>query len=164
MKRLICALFAILMMSVLFAGCTVETTVNPQYVDPIAENYASATEVDDDGNITYEFEEEQYDEFLTDLHEVVKEESREYVDSPKQYTHYNLKDSDDEENYGIVVGITKETYEEFGEEDLKEEAKRVGESAVKFQMNTEDPAKELPVSYRDSSTGEVFFTITVTAE
>ena len=77
MKRLICALFAILMMSVLFAGCTVETTVNPQYVDPIAENYASATEVDDDGNITYEFEEEQYDEFLTDLHEVVKEESRE---------------------------------------------------------------------------------------
>ncbi len=156
------AIAAIILVIVFAFGSSVKTTVPAKYADGYAEKYANEIVTDDNGNVTYEFEDEKYDEFIKDYHEVVKEESREQLETVHQYTHYNLKDSDDEDNYGIVVGISKETYDEIGEEALKAEAQQLGQAAIKFQMNTENPADKIPVKYRDAATSEVFFVIEVT--
>lgn len=154
----------IVLLIVMMCSGNVKTTVPPKYADGYAEKYAQEKTVDDDGNITYEFAEEKYDEFVKDYHEAIKEESRDNLKTVHQYTHYNLKDVDDEANYGIVVGISKETYDEIGEETLKAEATELAQAAIKYQMNTQSPATEIPVTYRDSSTGDEFFRITVSVE
>jgi len=158
------AIALIVLAVVIFSGNEVKTTVPQKYADGYAEKYAQNKTVDDDGNITYEFEDDKYDEFVKDYHEAIKEESRDNLKTVHHYTHYNLKDVDDEANYGIVVGISKETYEEIGEETLKAEANELAQAAIKFQMNTESPATEIPVTYRDSATGDEFFKITVSVQ
>ncbi len=157
MKRIFCTLLAVLMIAALFAGCKVNTTVEPKYVDDFANDYAEATEVDKDGNISYEFQADKYEEFVDDYYEEVKEDSRLEIKSTGQYSYYNPEITE------IVVGVTPESYEELGEEQLKLEAMSVGEAALKFQMNTKDPKGELTVTYRNANTSEEYFTITVTA-
>ena len=39
-----------------------------------------------------------------------------------------------------------------------------GRYPIKYQMNTKSPATEIPVTYRDSATGDEFFRITVSVE
>jgi len=146
------------MLATLFAGCKVKTTVDSKYVDGFAEDYASAKNVDDEGNVSYEFEDDKYDEFAKDYYEVVKEESRLEIESAGQYSYYNPEITD------VVVGITPKAWEEMGEEALKAEAQKVGEAALKYQMNLKNPAGELTVTYRNANTSEDYFTITVKAE
>ncbi len=158
---IICAvavIAAIVITIILLTGRPVETSVPQKYVDGFADKYASEISVDDDGNISYEFEPAQYEAFLVAYHEVVKEESRKEIESVGQYSHYNLNKPE------IVVGVTPESYAELGEAKLKEEAKRVGQAAIKYQMNTENPIKTIPVTYRDTKSQDIYFTITVTAE
>ena len=54
MKRIFCAIVALLMVAALFTGCKVKTTVDPKYVDDFANDYAEATEVDENGNEVYD--------------------------------------------------------------------------------------------------------------
>lgn len=157
MKRLICAVLAVMMICVLFAGCKVKTTVDAKYNDGFADNYASDKKVDKDGNVSYEFEEDKYEEFVSDYYEEVKEESRLEIESSGQYSYYNPEITE------IVVGVTPEAYEELGMDNLKAEAQKVGEAALKFQMNMENPKGALTVTYRNANTAEDYFTITVEA-
>ncbi len=157
MKRFFAALLAVMMIAVLFAGCKVSTTVDKKYVDDFAEGYASSKEVDKDGNVSYEFEDDKYDEFAKDYYEVVKEESRLQIESAGQYSYYNPEITE------VVVGITPQAWEEMGEEALKAEAQKVGETALKYQMNLKNPAGELTVIYRNANTSEEYFSIKVEA-
>ncbi len=157
MKRIICLVLAVLMMAVLFTGCKVKTTVQPEYVDEFVNDYA-ISEVDENGDVNYEFEsKKKYNEFLADYYEKVQEESRLEIESSGQYSYYNPEITE------IVVGITPEAWEELGEDALKLEALAVGEAALKYQMNTKNPKGEIEVIYRDANTSEVYFTVTVKA-
>lgn len=157
MKRLICAVMAVLMICALFAGCTVKTNVDAKYSDGFADDYASGKKVDKDGNVSYEFENDKYEQFVSDYYEEVKEESRLEIKSSGQYSYYNPEITE------IVVGVTPEAYEELGEDALKAEAVSVGEAALKFQMNMKNPKGSLTVTYRNANTSEDYFTITVEA-
>lgn len=158
MKKFLCAVLAVLMMAVLFAGCKVKTTVDPKYVDDFINDYASPDQVDENGVVTYKFENKEiYDQFAKDYYEEVQAESRMVIESIGQYSYYNPDITE------IVVGVTPESYEELGEEALKAEAQKVGEKAMKYQMNLKNPKGELTVTYRNANTAEVYFTITVTA-
>lgn len=158
MKRIICAVLVVLMVAVLFAGCKVKTTVDPKYVDTFINDYASPDQVDENGVVTYKFESKKvYDEFAQDYYEVVKEDSRVEIKSTIQYSYYNPEITE------IVVGVTPESYDELGEQTLKEEAKAVGEEAMKYQMNLKNPKGELTVTYRNANTAKEYFTITVEA-
>lgn len=157
MKRIICTILAVMMLAATLTGCTVKTTVDPKYTDDFADSYASNKEVDDDGNVKYEFDKESYEQFADDYYEEVKEESRLEIQSSGQYSYYNPEITE------IVVGVTPEAYEQLGEEALKTEAQKVGESAMKYQMNLKNPKGELTVTYRNANTAEEYFTITVEA-
>ena len=157
MKRFLCTILAVMMLTATLAGCTVKTTVEPKYTDDFADSYASSKEVDKDGNIKYEYEKEDYEKFTADYHEEVKEESRLEIKSSGQYSYYNPEITE------IIVGVTPEAYEELGEEALKAEALKVGESAMKYQMNLKNPKGELTVTYRNANAAEDYFTITVEA-
>ncbi len=159
MKRIICTIFAVLMLVAVLAGCKVKTSVNSNYVDSFVENYASPDQVDKDGNVTYTFENnEKYEQFLHDYYDEVKENSREEIKTEGQYSYYNPDVTE------VVVGITPEAYEKATVEELKAEAEIVGQRALYYQMNTKDPKGELTVTYKNANTAEVYFTITVTAE
>lgn len=157
MKRLICTILAVMTIAVLLVGCKVTTTVDAKYNDGYAANYASATEVDENGNVSYEFEGDKYEQFASDYYEVVKEESRLQIKSSGQYSYYNPEITE------IVVGITPEAWDEMGEQELKVEALKVGEAALKYQMNMKNPSGEIEVTYRNANTSEEYFTITVEA-
>lgn len=157
MKKLFSAILASMMLATVLCGCSVKTSVEPKYTDDFADSYASKKEVDKDGNVKYEYEKEEYEQFAADYYEEVKEESRIEIQSSGQYSYYNPDITE------IVVGITPESYEELGEEVLKAEAQKVGESALKYQMNLKNPKGELTVTYRNANTAEEYFTITVTA-
>ncbi len=158
MKRVICAVLAVMMIAVLFTGCKVKTSVDAKYADGFAENYATSKEVDDNGNVSYVFEGDKYDEFVADYYEEVKQESRLQIESSGQYSYYNPEITE------IVVGITPEAWTDMGEEALRAEAQKVGEAALKFQMNTKKPKGELEVTYRNANTSEEYFTIVIEAE
>lgn len=143
---------------ILVTGGKVKTSVPKKYVDGFADSYASEKEVDDEGNINYVFEDDKYEQFLTDYHEVVKEESREHLLTYHQYTHYNLNTPE------IIVGLADGEFEQYGEEALKAEAQALGQAAIKYQMNTEKPITSIPVTYRNANTSDVYFVVTVTAE
>ena len=157
MKRYLSAILAIMMMTAVLTGCKVKTTVDPKYIDDFADSYASNKVVDDNGNVEYEYEKEEYEKFASDYYEVVKEESRLEIESSGQYSYYNPEITE------IVVGIKPESFDELGEEALKAEAQKVGEAAMKYQMNLENPKGELTVTYRNANTSEEYFTITITA-
>ena len=157
MKRYLSAILAIMMMTAVLTGCKVKTTVDPKYIDDFADSYASNKVVDDNGNVEYEYEKEEYEKFASDYYEVVKEESRLEIESSGQYSYYNPEITE------IVVGIKPESFDELGEEVLKAEAQKVGEAAMKYQMNLENPKGELTVTYRNANTSEEYFTITITA-
>lgn len=158
MKKLIGITLIILSIAVLLAGCKVTTTVDAKYNDGFAANYASATEVDENGNVSYEFEGDKFDQFADDYYDVVKEESRLEIKSSGQYSYYNPDITE------IVVGITPEAWDEMGESELKSEAFAVGEAALKYQMNMKNPSGKIDVTYRNANTSEEYFTITIEAE
>ncbi|MBQ2944912.1 MAG: hypothetical protein IJD93_09555 [Ruminococcus sp.] len=158
MKRIICAALAVLMVAVLFTGCKVKTTVDPEYVDSFINDYASPDQVDESGAVTYQFESKKiYDQFTEDYYEKVKEDSRVEIKSGHQYSYYNPDITE------IVVGVTPESYEELGIEAMKEEAQLVGKEAIKYQMNLKNPIEKIDVTYRNANTSEHYFTITVEA-
>ena len=157
MKRILYTIIAIMMLALLLTGCKVKTEVDAKYVDDFVNDYAQA-QIDDDGNAQYEFKDKDtYESFVKDYYEEVKEDSRLEIESSGQYSYYNPEITE------IIVGVTPEAYEELGEEALKKEALEVGEAAMKFQMNTQNPKGELTVIYRDANTSEVYFEIKVEA-
>ena len=158
MKRVIYTLLAIVMIALLMTGCKVKTTVDAKYADGFAEDYAASKEVEDNGNVSYVFEGDKYDEFVGAYYDAVKEESRLEIKSSGQYSYYNPEITE------IVVGITPEAWEDMGEEKLRAEAQAVGDAALKFQMNTKNPKGELEVTYRNANTSENYFTIVIEAE
>ncbi len=158
MKKLLCVLFAILMVAVLFTGCKVTTTVDPKYVDEFINDYASPDQVDENGAVTYQFENKNiYEQFTQDYYEKVKEDTRVEIKSATQYSYFNPDITE------VIVGVTPESYEELGEEALKAEAEVVGAEAIKYQMNLQNPIEKIDVTYRNANTSEVYFTITVEA-
>lgn len=157
MKKLICITLLIMMLTGLLAGCKVTTTVDAKYNDGFAEKYASATEVDENGNVSYEFSGDQYKQFATEYYEEIEKESRLQIKSSGQYSYYNPDITE------VVVGITPEAWDEMGEEALKAEAQAVGEVALKYQMNMKNPAGKLEVTYRNANTSVEYFTITIEA-
>ena len=184
MKRILAFILAVMMISVALVGCgddkekkrssnkettdpkdvgKIVTYVDMEYSDGFADNYADSCEVDyENGTVKYRFEDEAYERFLEDYHEVVKEEAREKIECEHEYTHFNMHDSSDDKNYGIMVGISEEVYDEYGEEALKAQAKEVGKVAIKYQMNTENPATSIPITYRNVHTAEKYFTYNCT--
>lgn len=159
MKRIFCAVCVLLLLVVLLAGCKVKTTVNSNYVDDFIEKYASADQVDKNGNVTYTFEDKDtYNQFLEDYYKEVKDNADEEIKSYHQYSYYNPDITE------IVVGIAPEALDEMTQEELKAEAKALGEQALYYQMNTKNPITELSVTYRNANTSEEYFTITVSAE
>ena len=157
MKKLFSAILATMMLATVLCGCSVKTTVEPKYIDDFADSYASKKEVGDNGNVEYEFEKEEYEQFAADYYEEVKEESRLEIESSGQYSYYNPDITE------IVVGVTPEAYDELGEEALKAEAQKAGEAAIKYQMNLKNPKGELTVTYRNANTAKEYFSITVEA-
>lgn len=161
MKKFICIICAVLLLVSVMCGCagkTVETKVNPKYADDFVTKYADSSEVDSDGNVTYKFSDEKYEQFVEDYYDEVVADSREEIESSGQYSYYN------DDITEVVVGVTPESFESMGEQALKEEAQRVGEQALKFQMNTENPSGVVTVIYRNANTSEEYFSITVSAE
>lgn len=142
---------------VILSGGKVKTEVPAKYVDGFADKYAESKTVDSEGNVKYTFADDKYEQFLKDYHAVVKAESEPLIEV-RQNTHYNLNVPE------IKVGLQDGVFEEVGEEALRAEAQAVGEAAIKYQMNTKNPIKSIPVTYRNANTGKVYFEIVVTAE
>lgn len=167
MKKIFCVVFAVLMIAAVMCGCssTVKTTVDSKYADSFAEKYADSSSVDENGNVSYEFSDEKYNEFLNDYYDEIVEDSKQIVTTDHQYTYYN-EDLDDAGNSitEVIVGVKPEAYAAATEEALKAEAEEVGKSAIRYQMNTNNPTGVITVIYRNANTGEEYFRITVTAE
>lgn len=162
MKKILAITFAVLMTVAILAGCaksteasSVSTNVPAKYVDDFAKKYASDVKVDDDGNVSYSFTDEQYKEFERDYRSEVKNEAEAQIQTYGQYSYL----TDDGTEY--VVGIMPEAYDEAA---CKAEAEVVGKQAIKFVMNTDHPQNTIKVTYENCQNNEDFFTIEVTAD
>lgn len=157
MKKLLSVIIATIMIVMVLSGCSVKTTMESKYADNFADNYVSNKIVDKEGNVQYKFQKDEYEKFVSDYYEKVKEESRLEIKSSGQYSYYNPEITE------VIVGIKPETYNELGEKALKVEAQKVGETAIKYQRNLKNPKNKLTVIYRNANTSQTYFAITVTA-
>lgn len=162
MKKILAITFAVLMTVAVLAGCaksteptSISTNVPAKYVDDFAKKYASDVKVDDDGNVSYSFTDEQYEEFERDYRAEVKDEAEAMIQTYGQYSYI----TDDGTEY--VVGIMPEAYDE---EACKAEAEVVGKQAIKFIMNTDHPQNTIKVTYENCQNNEDYFTIEVAAD
>ncbi|MBQ6153228.1 MAG: hypothetical protein IJJ15_05740 [Ruminococcus sp.] len=161
MKKILVLAIAVLMTVVVLAGCgkdtaaAVSTTVPAKYVDDFAKKYASDVKVDDDGNVSYSFTPDQYEEFERDYRSEVKDEAEAMIETYGQYSYI----TDDGTEY--IVGIMPEAYDE---EACKAEAEKVGKQAVKYIMNTDHPQTTIKVTYENCQNSEDYFTIEVSAD
>ncbi len=175
MKRILSLILVILLISTMLVGCTkkaekdsksdkdddsayddlIVTEVDLDYTYDIADDYAEKSECDYDKRVVkYGFEEDKYDEFLVELHDIVKEELREKIQSETYYTHVNLNTPE------VIIGLSEEAYYSYSDDELELEAMEIGEIAVKYQLNTENPVLSVEITYRDAENGDEFFTYT----
>lgn len=162
MKKILAIACVVLMTVAILAGCakdtaaaSVSTTVPAKYVDDFAKKYASDVKVDDNGNVSYSFTEEQYENFERDYRSEVKDEAEAMIETYGQYSYI----TDDGTEY--IVGIMPEAYDE---EACKAEAEKVGKQAIKFIMNTDHPQNTIKVTYENCQNNEDYFTIEVAAD
>lgn len=163
MKRFLLTALAVLMIVAVLAGCgkssgssaSVSTTVPAKYVDDFAKSYASDVQVDSNGNASYTFTQEKYEEFEKAYRTEVKDEAESQIKTYGQYSYL----TDDGTEY--VVGVMPEGYDE---ESCKAEAEVVGKTAIKYILNTDHPQTTIKVTYKNCQTNEDFFTIEVTAD
>ena len=178
MRRAFALILAALFICVVFAGCgdddkksrdkdfdeqtkdyegMIVTEVKMDYTVELADEFAESAEPDFEKDIVkYAFEEDKYDEFLVELHDIVKEELREKIESKIQYTHVNLNTPE------VIIGLTEESYYGYSEDELEQEAEEIGKVAVKYQLNTENPVLSVEISYRDAENGDEFSFFTYT--
>ncbi|MBQ3416507.1 MAG: hypothetical protein IJH32_01550 [Ruminococcus sp.] len=162
MKKILAITFVLLMIVAVLAGCAkkagetaVSTNVPAKYVDDFAKKYASDVKVDDDGNVSYSFTDEQYEQFENDYRSEVKKEAEAQIQTYGQYSYI----TNDGTEY--IVGIMPEAYDE---EACKAEAEVVGKYAIKYIMNTDHPQNTIKVTYENCQNNEDYFTIEVSAD
>ncbi len=158
MKKFLCILAAVVLIAAVLVGCgksNVSTNVPAKYVDDFAKDYATDVKVDAEGNVSYTFTPEKYEEFIDDYRLSVRKEAEEDIKTYGQYSYL----TDDGTEY--IVGVMPEAYDEAA---CKAEAEVIGKKAIKFVMNTDHPQNSIKVTYRNCNNDEVYFTIEVTAD
>lgn len=163
MKRIFALIVVLALVCALLCSCgektgTIKTTVNSKYVDDYVKPYAEDVKTEENGNITYQFSDENYKKFLSDYNVKVKDEAEEKIQTYGQYSYLNPEGTE------YIVGIMPEAFDKANIEDLKKEAEEAGKAAIKYQMNTNKPVGKLTVIYKNCSTGDEYFRIEVEAE
>lgn len=163
MKKALAFVLALAMITVVFSGCNskresdsekddlITVVVDKEYVDDFALDYVQSSWENKDGSVVYKFEPGEYEGFLVEYHMAVTEECKALIETPCQSTHFNLNVPE------IKIGIEDGVYEEYGESVLMDEAQKIGEHAMKYQMNTQEPIATVSVIYRNADSGNVYF-------
>lgn len=160
MKRALSLIILVLICAVMLTACgKVKTSVDSQWDDGFAKNYASDVKTDSNGKTTYEFTEDQYKNFTADYGKSLRTEAVEEVlgNENGQYTSLS------EDGTEYVVGINGSYVQEVGIDQCKKEAEEAGKIILKYNMNTKNPTGKVTVIYKDANTGEEYFSIEVTA-
>ena len=168
MKRLFALLLAVLMIGAVLAACgdskdsgsTVKTVVSKQYDDGYAKDYASKTTTDENGNTTYEFSSEKYDEYLTDHSNVVAREITSDVKEQMgedygQYSYIKVSEK------AVIIGVNPGKYDAAKAEAA---APSYAASAFKVFQSIEEPVSTITVKYVNANDqSEVYGTFEVSA-
>ncbi len=166
MKRFLCMTLAVIMIVFPLVGCknknaqtevadnTVVINVDSAYVDSFADDYAKEKVDTENGAVKYTFTKENYDKFLTEFEENVKEQAKTAIDI--EYDYWLC----DYENHQLVFGISESTYTSLGDEALKQSAEKVADIAIKYDMYTQNPTGELEVIYRNTTTSDTLYSFT----
>ena len=162
MKRTFALLLAILMLAATLAACgskTVKTTIDAKYDDGFAKSYADSTSVDSDGNTTYEFTEEQYEQFTNDYRNSVSSDiTGDIADTHEEA--YGEFAYISEEKKAVIVGVHTDEYDE---ETAKAEAAIAAENAFRYFQSISNPVSTISVIYCNANNqDEVFGTFEFT--
>ena len=164
MKRIIAALLAVLMVCALLAACgerTVKTSVDAKYDEGFAKSYAKSTGTDDNGNTTYEFTGDKYDEFVYDYRNSVAKEitsdiASKHDDTYGQYAYVNV------DKKAVIIGLNPGEYDAA---EAEAEAPAHAENAFKVFKNLENPISTITVQYVNANDqDEVYGSFEFTAE
>ena len=151
MKRIIAIIMAVLMLSALLAACgdnsdpnrKVTTTVSTKYDDGFAKSYANSVKTDSDGNTTYEFTGEKYDEFTYDYKNNLAKSISEEVASRHESTYGEYAYINTEKK-AVIIGLNPGEYDE---EVCKSEAPTYAEYGFYFFKNLEQPVSSIKVQF-----------------
>lgn len=158
MRKIFAIVAAVLLIAAVLCGCgnkTVTTSVDAKYVDDFAKNYASDVKADDNGNVSYEFTPEKYEEFISDYNRVVRDESLEDLNTGHQYVYLSQDGAE------LSVGVKPDEYDE---DTCRAEAEQMGKDVMKYNMNVENPTGKISVTFENANTGDEYFTIEVTED
>ena len=158
MKRFIALILAVMMIAALLCACgdssdpnrTVKTTVSAKYDDGFAKGYATSTSTDANGNTTYEFTGEKYNDFVRDYNNTVSETIKEDIvknhdSSFGQFAYINV------EKGGVIIGLNPGEYDAAYAEA---EAPAYAGSAFSFFQSIENPASSVKVIYCNANNQE----------
>ena len=146
MKRTFALLLAVLMLAATLVACgskTVTSTIDAKYDDGFAESYASSTSVDDNGNKTYEFTDEQYEKFTYDYRnsissDITSEIAESHDEAYGEYAYIN------EEKKAVIVGVHADEYDESV---ASVEAAMAAEDAFRYFQSISNPVSTISVIY-----------------
>lgn len=156
MKRFFALTLVILTLTALLCACgdkepdTIQTTVASEYDDGYAAKYASSTSTDNDGNTVYEFEDDQYEQYIVNHKntlglELQKEIAANHEEGFGEYAYINV------EKQAVIIGIHEGKYDE---ESAKTESASAAEYGFKYFQNTKSPINTIKVLYVDAGDQE----------
>ena len=151
MKRFIAIILAVLMVTALFAACgdsndpnrKVKTTVSTKYDDGFAKSYANNVTTDSNGNTTYEFTGEKYDEFVYDYNNNLSKSITEEVAS-RHDSNYGEFAYINAERKAVIIGLNPGEYDE---EVCSAEAPVYAEYGFRYFQNIESPVTSIKVLF-----------------
>lgn len=146
MKKIFAVILAILMIGALLAACgskTVKTTVSKTYDDGYAKDFANTAKTDDNGNTTYEFTDEKYDDYIYRHNNVVSQEISKEIVARHGSTFGQFVRLDGEKN-AVVIGLNPGEYDAS---IAAEEAPVLGAKAWPYFQSLEKPVSSISVLY-----------------
>lgn len=159
MKRFFTLMLVILTLTALLCACndknkdTVQTTVASEYDDGYAAKYASSTSTDSDGNKVYEFEDEQYEQYIQNHKntlgaELSKEINTNHEKGFGEFAYINV------EKQAVIIGIHEGKYDEAS---AKTESASLAEYGFKYFQNLKTPVNAIKVLYVDAGDQEKIY-------
>ncbi len=146
MKRSLTVLTAVMLLAVLLCACgkkNITTSVAPAYDDGVAADYAEKVATDENGNQTYEFTPDQYEEYTRVHNNTISADMEQEVagkhDEPYgEYIYIN------EEKQAVYVGIHADEYDP---DTAQAEAASLADQAWKYFKSIENPVSKISVIY-----------------
>lgn len=159
MKRFFALMLAILALAAFLCACgdkepdTVQTAVASEYDDGYAAKFASSTSTDSDGNVVYEFEDEQYEQYIVNHKNTLgvqlqKEIAANHEEGFGEYAYINV------EKQAVIVGIHEGEYDE---ESAKTESASISKYGFQYFQNLKTPINAIKVLYVDAGDQEKIY-------